>query len=232
MRVPGGGVWRRERADRARVVGVHVAQFFSVLSRPHGIVPTWDTPLSCLDRDQLLALARQRGVAGSARTRIDFNSMAVGGLDEVDAGGGTSPWSRVEGASDASAAAALVDPATGRRGMLIRSGSWFAYARDRAVALDACAPLVEQVRSVATTAEAVALLDCEISLGRIDAGRWLVTESTLPHRISTCPGPELRASMFELLSVADTTCEGREFTRTWQITEATGLLHTLSSIVR
>ncbi|WP_298224753.1 hypothetical protein [Acidocella sp.] len=70
----------------------------------------------------------------------------------------------------------------GRGAILVRSGPFFMLARDRApgtvlmqASLSACIAIAPDLASMR------ALLDCEISFGRADAG-WKITHSTLPWR--------------------------------------------------
>ncbi|WP_329566248.1 hypothetical protein [Kitasatospora sp. NBC_01266] len=132
-------------------------------------------------------------------------------------------WELVEAPGGSPAAAVLLqDPADGRAGLLVRAGSWFGYARDRREPLpDPLAPLREQVLGCAERAAAVALLDCEVSIGRVREGRWEILRSTLPHRVGARLRPEpSRAG--ETLLIHDTDPQGRPRPRSWQLTYSEG----------
>jgi hypothetical protein len=120
------------------------------------------------------------------------------------------------------AAARLHGPLDGLTGILVRVGSWFLYARDRRQPLTGTGTLVNRVRGAASLAEARALLDCEVSLGRVADGRWQVLRSTLPHRVGhdltmlSTPGGKDR------LYVADVDATGTVVPLRWEITDCEG----------
>ena len=78
-----------------------------------------------------------------------------------------------------------------------------------------------------TSAGPVALLDFELSLGRIDHGRWTVEHSTLPHRVGAVPAPALDGCAG--LVVNDARPDGTPYNRVFEITAAEGLLAALHS---
>ncbi len=92
-------------------------------------------------------------------------------------------WHRDEALPRLPCAAAQLCDSEGRMGMLIRLGDDFLMARGRRPAQAVKgANLAEAVAATATLAEAQALLDCEISQGRIADDVWRITRSTLPFR--------------------------------------------------
>ncbi len=79
-------------------------------------------------------------------------------------------------------AARLRDPADGKAALLVRVGDVFMLARARAADLRSATTLAEAVAGAASLAAAQALLDCEISFGRVEGGLWRIARSTLPFR--------------------------------------------------
>ncbi|MFF1836304.1 hypothetical protein ACFVXE_19145 [Streptomyces sp. NPDC058231] len=202
--------------------------------------------LSGLRFEELLALTRQEAFAGRLRRRSDVfhwaRSLDFGPVTLPDAG-----RLRREGAvlvetgvhvpylehwrpgrtTGPSAACELLDRETGCAGLLIRAGDWFAQVRDRAEPVPAGTPLEELVRGAADLGRARALLDFELSLGRIDRGRWTVERSTLPHRVGAVLAPALDGCAGLLMS--DARPDGTPYTREFEITAAEGLLAALHS---
>ncbi|MGW3041169.1 hypothetical protein ACWC9T_14305 [Kitasatospora sp. NPDC001159] len=119
----------------------------------------------------------------------------------------------------------LEDPAEACAGQLVGVGSWFGYARDRAAPLRALglssASLAERVLGCAGRAAAAALLDCEVSLGRIRGGRWEIVRSTLPHRVGAGLGPESTRSG-HALRILDADPHGRARSREWRLARVEG----------
>lgn len=81
----------------------------------------------------------------------------------------------------ATASARFVSAADRRKAYLVQHGRFFAYARDRAVALPAGRDLAALLCD-ADAAQAQALIDCEISFGTITPEGWRIDRSTLPWR--------------------------------------------------
>lgn len=201
-----------------------------------------------LDRPQLLALCGQKAFAGTLEQDgeafswvrgIDLHPSAP--LPDV----GTLHWAEgvlvEEGVHEAylehwelleqggPAAALLADPAEGCAGVLVRVGSWFGYARDRSAPLPAAqVPLVEQVLGCGSRAEAAALLDCEVSIGRVRADRWEILRSTLPHRVGTDLRPE-SSRAGQRLRIRDTDPQGRPRPREWQPARVEGPVRLLTA---
>ncbi|GAB2714175.1 hypothetical protein [Kitasatospora kifunensis] len=199
--------------------------------------------LADLDRAQLLALCEQKAFAGTLEQqgeafgwvrRIDLHPRAAlpdaGTLHregEVLVEQGLHEdylehWEDVEQVGGEVAAALLADPAAGCAGLLVRAGSWFGYARDRSEPLPSSpVPLAELVRGCGSRAEAAALLDCEVSIGRVRGERWEILRSTLPQRVGALLRPELSRSG-DGLRIRDTDPQGHEHTRAWELTQAEG----------
>ncbi len=161
--------------------------------------------LDDLSAEQVAWLAAQEGFAGTlaedgdcvAWTRlIDFQppsdtpDVARIRLDEdgqLVEEGRDAPyveyWSRdAEPAAAACWGASLIDPEGGPAARLVRAGGRFMFSRARTAALPRGARLVDLVREAASLAERRALIDCEISLGRVEARGWRIERSTLPFR--------------------------------------------------
>ncbi|WP_188304711.1 hypothetical protein [Streptomyces sp. CBMA123] len=260
------GVWWRTlvreadgSTDRATAVSwIQGPSLFGDLRQPPGLVElVGRAALSTLDRPQLLALCEQKGFAGTFAQQGD----AFGWVRRIDlhppaplADAGTLRWEgevlveeglhenylehwvAVERPSEAPAAALFEDPAQGCAGVLVRAGSWFAYARDRSVLLPAqslslpLSPLLppllplslaEQVSGCGTRAEAAALLDCEVSIGRVRAGRWEIVRSTLPNRVGGQLAPELNGDG-DGLRIQDADPQGRARPRSWRLARVEG----------
>ncbi len=71
---------------------------------------------------------------------------------------------------------------TGVSAVLLRVGPHFMWARGRAAALAPGRSLRDCVAGADGIAAARAMIDCEISYGRVDAGGFEIAASTLPHR--------------------------------------------------
>ncbi|WP_189932920.1 hypothetical protein [Streptomyces aurantiogriseus] len=213
--------------------------------RPH---PRGSRSLRDLTFGQLLDLAQQEGFAGQLHHAegafhwsrgIDFAPTCV-----PDAGlltwrgpmlvekGLHAPyiehWRPGTTAGAPCAAVELADPVRGSVALLVRTGSWFGYARSRPEPLPAHAPLAELVAGAAHLGRAREMLDCEVSLGRVVGHRWTVERSTLPHRVgrSLAPGPDGSAGLL----LGDTDPKGAPHVRRWEITAVEGALDVLSSI--
>ena len=223
---------------------------FADLRQPYGLAESVEGAcLDELDRPQLLALCGQRAFAGTLLEdqdvfswvrRIDLHPPAPlpdagtlhwqGGVlvEEGLHEAYVEHWERVERPTGGAAAALLEDPQDGCTGVLVRAGSWFGYARDRSVPLRTPSPpLVEQVLGCGRRAEAAALLDCEVSLGRIRADRWEITRSTLPHRVGVDLEPQLRPAG-DGLRILDTDPRGRPWPRAWRTARIHGPVELLA----
>lgn len=222
------------------------------LRQPAGFVhPAGARGLGDLDRGQLCALAAQEGFAGRLRCDeglfrwrrvIDLHpSTGLPDLGRVTAGDGLlveegaheaylEHWRRDDPAgSPAGAAAAgrsatalLRDPESDRKGLLVRAGAWFGYARGRdpLVRLPPGTRLAELVEGADNARTARTLLDCEISLGRVGPDCWTVRRSVLPGRAGRrfCS----RTTVDGLLVTSGTGPYGGPVAHRWQVVDAEG----------
>lgn len=204
------------------------------------------TSLSGLRFEELLALTRQEAFAGRLRQRsdvfhwartLDFAPVALPDAGRLRREGAVlvetgvhvpylEHW-RPAHAPGPSAAVEMSDPETGCAGLLVRAGDRFALVRDRAEAVPTDTSPAELVQGAADIGRARAVLDFELSLGRIDHGRWTVERSTLPHRVGAAPAPTLDGCAG--LLVSDARADGTPYTRAFEITAAEGLLAALHS---
>jgi isopenicillin N synthase-like dioxygenase len=187
-------------------------------------------PQEQLDREGLLALARQEAFAGT--TRFDGTRCTWSHDVDLHPGSGTPDeatlslegdvlvergvhapyverWHLDEGPAQ-HVAVALRDAATGQTALLVRSGDRFGWARGRS-APEPSGALVDLVAAAATDEQARALLDVEVSLGTVRDGRWTVERSTLPW----CLGREVRV---RISGESATTEDGR----TWAVERVEG----------
>jgi hypothetical protein len=211
-------------------------------SQPRGI-----TGLADLSASQLLDLTAQEAFAGRLRRlddayhwdrSFDFAPVALPDSGRLHRQGPAlieeglhtpyvEHWHPAPESGPPHAAVDLTDAEDGRAGLLVRTGSWFCYVRDRAVPVPAGAPLADLVRGAADLSQARLLVDLEVSLGRIATGRWTVRRSTLPHRVGADLAPRLILS--ERLSVADTGPGGTPRTRVFTVTTGEGALFALTA---
>jgi hypothetical protein len=103
----------------------------------------------------------------------------------------------------------------GLEGFLVRIGEIFMYARDRAKALPHGGSLTELVKSCSTE-EGRALVDCEISLGRVRDESWLIGRSSLPYRVRADLAPAFSS---ETITTSDITAAGVPWLRHWKIVD-------------
>jgi hypothetical protein len=110
-------------------------------------------------------------------------------------------WHRAPTLLSPGGALRLLGP-DGRPAMLVRTGGDFMFARARHPdMLLTGISLPECIAGAATLQAAQALLDCEISQGRITNGFWRITRSTLPFREGAILAADNRlASGWQILS--------------------------------
>lgn len=108
--------------------------------------------------------------------------------------------------------------------MLVRVGSWFMFARDRAVQAPRGTTLSACIGAVRSLSEAQVLIDCELSLGRVTASGFRITTSTLPFRIGDALDPRLAP---DGLTTRDRDREGQPIQRRWSVTAREGSLPAL-----
>lgn len=238
-----GGLWRRSLIRQPdgtedRTTEVHWLQGpsrYVDLRQPAGR-PSFAgiTCLAACGPDHLAWMATQEGFAGRLvaagdyfewEREIDFQPLSA----TPDAGrlwledgmmkeeGRDSPylehWHLSLGGQP-SAAFNLVDDATGVAGALVVVGSTFMFARARKTLLPRGARLSDLLAETRDEIAAQDLLDCEIALGEVENGRFLVQRSTLPFR----EGAELlRVRDGNRVTTADTDCFGATLIRVWRI---------------
>lgn len=240
------GLWERSliawpdgREDRTTFVAwLQGPSLFADLRQPTD-APSFEGVgcLDDLDTGQLSWLARQEGFAGhfaSAgdafewRRTVDFQCPS----DAADAGylaladgvlierGRDVPyiehWHHASPNLDPHFAIRMVDE-VGVTGFLVRVGDIFMYVRNRAIPLPRGGSLAELV-ATATPEVARAMLDCEISLGRVRDGSWLIGRSSLPFRARTDLGLEFSDDQ-KSIAVRDVTASGAPITRRWAIVD-------------
>lgn len=137
-------------------------------------------------------------------------------------------WHREAAAAAPVSALRLFDPVEGCRGLLLRVGGLFMYARARRAELRAGCHLADCVAGAPTVAAAQALLDCDISQGTVASSGWIVRRSSLPFREGRRIDPVLAPG--GVLALADITADGRAFARRWTVLEAEGALDAFPSI--
>jgi hypothetical protein len=200
--------------------------------------------VGCLDdlsMSDLEWLATQGGFAGELagagayvewQRRIDFQpvsatadagSLEWAGDTLVERGRDVSyveHWHRDEGLSTAPCAALRLREAGSQTiALALRVGGEFMFARDRAVPLPAHRRLADCLAAAADLREARALIDCEISSGKVCADGFRITASTLPHR--RCARLELRVER-DSVWLSDCDAAGAARTRVWDIVECEG----------
>ncbi len=235
--------WPDGRSDATTEVRwLQGARLFADLRQPPALhAPAAPGDPGPMSLDDCLRLADQQGFAGYLafdgrhfewRRLIDFQPDS----GEADAGslqwqdgvlierGRDRPylerWHRERPAlADTVGGAWLRDAEQGTRALVLRAGAHFAYVRDRAAPLPPGATLAECVAGAASLAAARALIDCEISLGRVSCSGWRIEHSSLHHRAGDslnlhCDGNRL--------GIEERSTDGRATTKTWEITECEG----------
>jgi hypothetical protein len=124
-----------------------------------------------------------------------------------------------ERVAGAAAAARLTDRGSGAAGVLVRVGDAFGHARARPRPLPPGTALEDLLRAAAHPDEQRALVDCEVCLGAVVAGRWVVRASSLPFRegADLAPRPD-----GDGLATADVGADGSPLTRRWALAELEG----------
>ena len=114
----------------------------------------------------------------------------------------------------------LFELGTRAAGFVVRAGSYFMYARDRAIPLQPGGTLPELV-TMASLEQAQTLIDCELSFGRIGAPGWMIETSSLPYR-EGCRLQLEMASNRTLLTSSDGTAPSTDRRREWTILSSEG----------
>lgn len=195
-------------------------------------------------------LARQEGFAGTLRGEgsvfewqrlIDFQPKSR----QADAGylrfegpmliergrdvAYTEHWQRAPAACRPCAAARLRDMDTGCAGFVIRVGVRFMIARGRSAALPPHHTLGDLVVGAACLQDAQDIVDCEISLGRVDRSGWLVEHSSLPFKEGWRPSPRRPPRTDRVIDMRDLQADGRPHERRWEVMDVEGSLEDLLS---
>jgi hypothetical protein len=108
---------------------------------------------------------------------------------------------------------------------LLRVGSVFMFARDRATAPPAYRTLAECVAGAPSLRHAQQLVDCEISFGDVHAAEFRITASSLPFRIGDALQPRFAR---ERMTTMDRATDGAPLIRHWEITAGEGELAALA----
>lgn len=240
-------------AGPVRSTWIQGPSLFVLLRQPDSARQLYSTEgLAALPYSQQRLLSRQEGMAGTVRRRGDgfawdpwtaFQPQPSetrsaqlhyeqGSLVRTVAGSGARHefWDLVEHGQGNGAAARLLDLEDSCAGLLVRSGSWFGYVRGRSCALPGSASLAERMDPEdSVDADASALLDCEVSVGRVRGRLWSIELSTLPQR----KGAVLQPRFDEVtggLTVRDLVGPGgRKQQRNWYLKELEGPAALLSA---
>lgn len=125
-------------------------------------------------------------------------------------------WQRLEETVAADLALRLRGRTDGRSALLVRHAQFFMFARDRPFVPPPGGDLAALLHDAGTDADRHALLDCELSFGRIVQDRWLIERSTLPYRegIDLAPVANMPDRAWECAGI---TADGRAVRETWEV---------------
>lgn len=215
-----------------RVTWVQGEKLYCDLRQPASLPVVTASTANDMNFDDLVALATQDGFAGRLLDRGDHveweravsfhplgptpdaGSLALLDADTIVEHGVyedyTEHW-HTAGVSSDIEEYLLEDIDTGATAVLVRVGETFAFARGRD-RTPGSGSLLERIRGAATLREARAVLDCEVAVGRVCAGRWNITASTLPYRI----GDYLDPAFGDEIHTSDVTFGGTPVTRRWR----------------
>jgi isopenicillin N synthase-like dioxygenase len=227
------------------VVWMQGPRFYVDIRRPRGVLRGVSAvSLSSITIEQARLLGLQEGFAGRFvvdgdeaewKRAIDFRPPRLSRdrgrlIDEGDLliergveANYIEYWQRSPEASDPTAAAArLTRIDDGRDAVLVQCGRRFAYARDRALALSPGADLATLLADAASTEEARALIDCEISFGAVKDDGWRIEQSTLPYRVGALlAGRDARIASGQL-TLRDVDSDGADCSRIFAVDEMEG----------
>jgi hypothetical protein len=233
--------WRRRERDIA-VSWLQGPRLFADLRQPPGR-PDF-AGIRCLrqlDDAHLDWMARQHGFAGSLTVRggiaewhraVDFQpGDGVADRARIRLAGATlredgtearyrETWVRDRPPAAPCWGLRLADDETGRTAFLVRAGADFMFARGRPALLHGAGGLAGLLAATSCLAARQDLVDCEISLGRIDpeTGAWRIARSTLPYRDGAVVTAEpASASGLRLNEIEP---EGGSVLRVWWIVDA------------
>jgi hypothetical protein len=203
------GLWRRtllrapgKEDTTTRVYWLQTSNWHADIRAPSDRPLLSDyTGLSALSAEEMRALARQQGFAGITEVEGEicrwhrrFDYQPPSGFNDIGRMQFDGPdrlleygveqdyfeiWERVSGAGDSHVLES--DDAARRTSLQLSLGPWVMFVRPRSTALGRAVGL-DQLVAAADDAERVALLDFEISFGRLDesTNSWRVELSTLP----------------------------------------------------
>jgi hypothetical protein len=253
------GLWRRTlllrpgaAPDRTtQVLWLQGRRFFVDLRQPSGR-PSF-AGVTCLCQstaEQVLWLARQEGFAGEFgvdgeigewQREIDFQPPApladrgrlVLAKDTLTETGTEADYSEEWQCQSTRAQPAFGLRLTGEAGSpayLLRSGAVFMYARPRATALPPGGDLASHVLGARDLEAQQALVDFEISFGRVDGTAWRIRHSSLPFKEASEFQPSVDAAG-EHVELPDLDADGRSLRRRWRIAECDST-HTASDLAQ
>ena len=195
------------------------------------------TCLRALSPSQMTWLAGQNGFAGTLlfdgaffewRREISFQPAAPAADsarlffrgDTLVEEGRHAPyveeWQRLDETVAADLALRLRGRTDGRAALLVRRAQFFMFARDRRFVLPPGGDLAVLLGEARTDADRRALLDCEVSFGRVVRDRWRIERSTLPYRegVDLAPVANMSDGIWEC---ADVTADGRAVREGWEV---------------
>jgi hypothetical protein len=134
-------------------------------------------------------------------------------------------WHRnPEAAALPCAAASLRETGARTSAFLVRVGESFMYARDRAQPLPPLRSLSAAIAAAADIHAARAMIDCEISVGRITPQGFQITASTLPYRVGRMLNQRFMARR---VALDDVDPNGIAVERRWDLHDTEGDIHHL-----
>lgn len=243
------GLWRRsliERADGSRDITTRVywlqgPTLYVDLRQPASLPDQAPVgSLQGLSQQDCLALAQQQGFAGRLQfdgdcfewqRQIDYQPASAAadagwlywesqvlverGRDEYY----IEHWHRDAALAAAPLCAMTLHGVEQPDAILLRVGPTFMFARARTTTAPFGKTLAECVAGAGSVQSARALVDCEISLGRIGAGRCVIQASTLPWRVGCDLAVRVSGAT---LTTGDTGPDASPRTRHWDIAQAEG----------
>jgi hypothetical protein len=131
-------------------------------------------------------------------------------------------WHRVGRRVIPGAGVRLRDVSSGLVGVIVRSGDFFMYARQRPGGTTVTGRLIDGVKHAADLTAAQDCVDCEISYGQIDSTGWRIERSSLPYKENQLLEPTQDESGQKHLRTADVRPGGGSHSRMWEIADVQG----------
>lgn len=201
-----------------------------------------------LNLEQVRWLAEQEGFAGTLhfdgtyyewRREIDFQPQAIYSdqgrlwyedgmvVEEGKDIAYIEHWHREPIELEPVCALRLMGRADGVRGVLLRVGTLFMYARGRLTEMPVGQHLRDCVAAASSLMAAQDLIDCEISQGAITSTGWIIQRSSLPYREAQNLSPDHFISPSDghehgVLVTRDIGPDGRRMLRHWDILDVEG----------